>query len=284
MPSLAIVAAQISINVGAALGKGLFPLVGPGGVAALRTGFAAVMLMLVARIWRARLTAAHAPWLLLCGLSLGAMNLLIYWAFARIPIGLAVAIEITGPLAIVLVTARSVRDVLWLLLGLLGLVMLVPWPGNPAGLDPAGVAFALAAAACWAFYIIFAKRASEAEGATAIAVSMMIACLITFPAGIASAGEALLQWRVVGFGIVVAALSSALPYFLEMKALERSSLRLFGVVISSAPAIAALAGYVMLGEMLTAYQWLAVVLMISASAGSALGVRPSAARPGDIPV
>jgi inner membrane transporter RhtA len=274
--SLVVVAAQVSFNVGAALAKGLFATVGPEGVAALRTTIAALILLAIARPWRAAPTRSQRGWLILYGLALGGMNHLIYWAIERIPIGVAVAIEISGPLAVVLLTSRSLRDFLWLALALGGLALLVPWPGGDTPLDPLGVGFALGAAACWALYILFGKRASQVASRTAVALGMCVACCVTLPFGIAAAGSNLLLGPVLALGLAVAVLSSALPYLLEMQALGRLSSRVFGVVTSSAPAIAALVGFVLLGERLAPLQWLAIALMIAASAGCSLTAGPAA--------
>lgn len=276
---LAIVVAQLSTNLGAALGKSLFPLVGPEGVAALRTGISALILLAISRPWRIALTKRQATFLALYGLALGGMNLLIYLAIERLPIGVAIAIEISGPLSVVLLTSRSIRDFFWFALAVASLLMLMPWPGSQARLDPFGIAFAFGAAGCWALYILFGKRASELGSKTAVALGMPVACTVTLPFGIVMAGEKLLVSPVLWLGLVVALLSSAIPYMLEMKALERLSSRMFGVIISSAPAIGALAGYLILGEQLTLVQWLAVATMISASAGCALTAAPAVTRP-----
>jgi inner membrane transporter RhtA len=275
---LAIVAAQLSVNIGAAFAKSLFPLVGPEGVAAMRTGTAALILIVVVRPWRRALSRRQILWIVLYGLALGGMNLLIYWAFARIPIGVAVAIEIGGPLAVVLLTSRSARDFVWLALAVASVLLLMPWPGRDVPLDLAGIGFAMGAAVCWALYIVFGKRASEVESGTAVALGMTTASLVTIPIGVAAAGSRLLNPAIWGLGLVVALLSSAIPYMLEMKALERLSSRLFGVITSSAPAVAALAGFLMLGERLTPGQWIAILLMIGASAGCSLTSRPAASR------
>ncbi|WP_206435991.1 EamA family transporter [Altericroceibacterium xinjiangense] len=274
LAGLSILLAQFSLNIGAALGKGIFPQVGPEGIAALRTTIAALILLPIARPWRAMPDMRQLRVLLAYGLAVGGMNLLIYWAFERIPIGVAVAIEVTGPLAVVLATSRSVRDFLWFGLAVAGLMLLVPWPGHISTLDPLGIAFALAAAACWALYILIGKHASKVRGSTAVAIGMAAACLVTVPFGVATAGAGLLQGPVLATGLAVAVLSSALPYMLEMKALGKLPYRLFGVATSAAPAIAALCGFLVLGEQLTALQWIAVALMIGASAGCSLSARP----------
>ena len=276
---LTIVAAQLSINIGAALAKGLFPLVGPEGVAALRTAISAAILLAVARPWRAALSTRQAGHLLLYGLAMGGMDLLIYWAIARIPIGVAVAVEISGPLAVVLLTSRSLRDFLWFALAAGSLLLLIPWPGREARLDPAGLLFALGAAACWALYIVFGKRASEVKGSVAVALGMLAACLVTLPAGIAAAGAKLLLAPALGIGVAVALLSSALPYMLEMNAFGKLSSRLIGVVSSCAPAVGALTGFAILGERLSFHQWIAVIAMITASAGCSLTSRAPLERP-----
>lgn len=267
---LSVLAAQVSINVGAAFGKGLFAEVGPEGVAALRTSIAALILLAISRPWRRGLSRSQLTAVGLYGLALGGMNLLIYLAIARIPIGIAVAIEICGPLAVALIGARSAKDLVWLVLAVGGLLLLVPWPGADATLDLLGVACALAAATCWALYILLGKRALSVNGVEAVAMGMVVACVITVPIGVTQAGAGLLAPSALAVGIAVAALSSALPYVLEMRALRRLPSRVFGMISSSAPAIAALAGFFVLREQLSAVQWTAILLMMSASAGAAM--------------
>ncbi|WP_334181636.1 EamA family transporter [Novosphingobium sp.] len=280
LAGLSIVVAQASINLGAAFAKSLFPLLGPEGVAALRTTISAVILLAIARPWRSRITARQLRWLLVYGLVLGGMNLMIYWAFRRIPIGIGVAIEICGPLGVVLATSRSLRDFLWLALALGGLALLIPWPGRAQPLDLAGIAFALAAAACWALYILCGKRASEVGSTTAVSVGMTVACLVTVPFGIASA-PASLPLHALALGLVVALLSSALPYMLEMRAMTQLSSRIVGLLSSMAPALGAIVGFFVLDERLTGLQWLAVAMMIAASAGCSLGAKAPVAKARD---
>jgi len=277
--ALAIMGATCSLNLGAAVAKDMFAAVSFEGVVALRTGIGALLLLPLARPWRVRMSRAQWGWVLLYGLTMGAMNLLIYWSFLFIPIGVAVAIEIVGPLALVLAGSRTLGDWLWALLALTGLGLLVPWTDHAAALDWRGVALALAAAACWAAYILFGKQVSRIGGRQVVALGLAIACLVTVPLGIGRAGTALLSPAVLAMGALVAVLSSCLPYMLEMFALGRLSPRLFGLIISVAPAAAALAGYAVLGERLTLPQGVAVALMIAASAGAALTGRPAVSRP-----
>ena len=269
-PALAILASMVSVNVGAAFAKGLFPLVGPAGVTALRVGLAACLLLLFWRPWRRLPSRADARNLLVYGLMLGCMNLTIYAAFARIPIGVAIAIEVTGPLALVLLSSRRASDVAWVACAALGLWLLSPLhAGSSAPLDPIGVAWALAAAFCWAMYIVFGKRVSTLEGGHAVAWGMLAASLCAVPLGVAQAGGALFTPTVLAAGLAVALLSSILPYSLEMAALARLPRRVFGILISAGPAIGALAGYFVLGELLSGVQWLAIALIVVATAGSA---------------
>lgn len=268
-PGLAILASMVSVNAGAAWAKHLFPLVGSQGVTAVRVGLAALIMLAIVRPWRNPPARRDALNLLVYGLMLGCMNLLIYGAFARIPIGIAVAIEVVGPLGVVVLSSRRVRDFAWVLLAAFGLWLLAPVHEGVAPLDPAGVAYALGAAFCWAMYIVFGKRVSHLNGGQAVAWGMLAAALFTVPVGVAHAGGSLLLPTVLAGGLAVAVLSSALPYSLEMAALARLPRRVFGILVSAGPAFAALAGWVVLGERLTGMQWLAILLVILACGGAA---------------
>jgi inner membrane transporter RhtA len=269
VPSLAIAFGLVLQNIGAAFAKHLFPLVGSEGVTALRVGLSALLLAAFLRPWRAPPARRDIVNLAVYGFTLGCMNLLIYRAFALIPIGVAVAIEVTGPLAVVLAASRSPRDVGWVACAATGLWLLLPLHAGAATLDPVGVAYAFGAALCWAGYIVFGKRASTVAGGAAVAWGMLAASVFTVPLGIAYAGPALRSPSVWLGGLAVAVLSSAAPYSLEMIALKRLPRRVFGILVSAAPAIGALAGFFVLGERLATLQWLAIALVIVASAGSA---------------
>lgn len=274
-PALAILAAMVSTYLGAAWAKTLFALVGPAGTTALRVGLAAGLLMLAARPWRAlperRALPAFAGNVAVYGLMLGCMNLLIYTAFSLIPIGVAVAIETTGPLAVVLAASRRPRDLAWLACALAGLALLAPWSGATGRLDMRGAACALGAAFCWAMYIVFGKRASAHAGAPAVAWGMLAAAALVVPIGLVQAGRALFAPQVAAAGLAVALLSSALPYSLEMLALRRLPQRVFGMLVAAGPAVAALSGFLILGERLAPPQWAAIALVATACAGSAAG-------------
>lgn len=267
-PALAILGSLVSVNAGAAWAKGLFPVVGSAGVVALRVGLSALILLAIVRPWRFPLRRADVPNIVIYGVMLGAMNLFIYRSFERIPLGIAVAIEVTGPLAVVILSSRHARDFVWVACAAIGLWLLLPVAGASA-LDPAGVAYALAAAFCWAMYIVFGKRVSTLDGGQAVSWGLLAACVFVVPFGVTHAGGDLLAPAVLGGGLAVALLSSALPYTLEMTALKRLPQRVFGILVSAGPAVAALAGFLLLEERITTLQWLAIGLVTLACAGAA---------------
>jgi inner membrane transporter RhtA len=269
LPALAIASAMVSQNAGAAFAKSLFPVVGSEGVTALRVGLSALLLFVFLRPWRTPPARADIPKLVLYGVTLGSMNLLIYRAFALIPIGIAVAIEVSGPLTLVLLSSRRPRDFAWLACAVFGLWLLLPLHAGAAPLDLKGVAYAFGAATCWALYIVFGKRASGARGGNVVAWGMLAASALVVPLGGFYSGRAMLEPHILLAGLAVAVLSSALPYTLEMVALRRLPRRVFGILVSSSPAVSALAAFVVIGERLSALQWTAIALVIFASAGSA---------------
>jgi inner membrane transporter RhtA len=268
-PFLAIVGSIVSVNVGAAYAKGLFPLVGSAGITAVRVGLASIFLMAFWRPWRAPFARADAINVGIYGFMLGMMNLLIYAAFARIPIGIAIAIEVIGPLAVVVLSSRHLRDFAWVACAAFGLWLLAPTSPGSIALDPLGVAAALGAAFCWAMYIVFGKRVSTLKGGHVVAWGMFVAALFTVPVGVSQAGAALFAPQVLAGGLAVALLSSILPYSLEMMALSRLPRRVFGILVSAGPAMGALAGFFVLGEVLSTTQWLAIGMIVVATAGSA---------------
>ncbi|MDQ0542615.1 inner membrane transporter RhtA [Methylobacterium brachiatum] len=278
LPVAALVTGMVSLQYGATIAKNLFPVVGATGTSALRVGFSALILIAVWRPWRRSLARREAGWIALYGITLGLMNLLFYLAIARLPLGPAVAIEFAGPLAIALIASRRTTDFLWIGVAVAGLGLLLPIaPTSP--LDPLGVALALGAALAWALYILFGQRAGRIDGGQAVSLGMLVAALVAAPFGLAEAGAALLAPGVLMAGLLVALLSSALPYSLEMIALRRLDRKNFGVLMSLEPAVAACAGFALLGERLGAVQWLAIGLVIAASAGiTATSRRPAQER------
>ena len=262
--------AMASIQTGASLAKSLFPLVGAQGTTSLRLIFAAVILLLVLRPWRARFTAKSLRTVLIYGIALGGMNFLFYMSLRSVPLGIAVALEFTGPLAVALCASRKALDFVWVALAATGLLLLIPMGQESANLDITGVAYALGAGVCWAAYILFGQKAGEDNGIQTAALGVLIAAIFIAPIGVVHAGSALLDISLIPTAIGVAILSTALPYSLEMVALTRMPARTFGTFASMEPAFGAVSGMLFLHEHLSLTQWLAIVAIILASAGATL--------------
>jgi len=272
-PIALLLVAMLSIQAGASMAKSLFPAVGATGATALRLALATLILVAVFRPWRTRVSRAQWPLLLLYGASLGLMNLLFYKALETVPLGIAVALEFTGPLAVALFGSRHLRDVVWVALAVMGLLLLVPEQGA-RNVDLVGAAYALGAGACWAMYIVFGQRAGNAHGPQTVAIGSCIAAAVAVPFGVAHAGTALLAPALLPVALAVALLSTAIPYSLEMVALTKMPTRTFGMLMSLEPAIAAVCGLLFLHERLSLLQWLAIAAIIIASAGAAMTSRP----------
>ncbi|MFJ4346393.1 EamA family transporter [Pseudomonas sp. NPDC089401] len=199
---------------------------------------------------------------------LGLMNLLIYRAFLYIPVGIAVSIEVVGPLGVALLASRRRLDLLWVAMSACGLVLL-PWASGSAGLDIRGVAYALAAAVAWGSYVVLGKRVAV-HGKQAVASGMLIASAFAVPLGVSHAGGGLLEPSVLVTGLAVALLSSTVPFLLDMFAMRHLPAQVFGVLLSASPAVAALAGWCVLGETLSTSQCLGIMTIAIACAGAAL--------------
>ncbi len=271
---------MVSIQVGAALAKSLFSVVGASGVTALRVAISALILIAVWRPWRRHIARDDLRAIALYGAALGAMNLLFYQSLRTIPLGIAVAIEFVGPLTVALFASRRPRDVAWIGLAVLGLALLLPVQGGEQ-VDPLGVAYALGAGLCWGLYIVFGERAARVDGGQAVSLGMSVAALLVAPVGLAEAGTRLFEPSALLIGSLVAILSSALPYTLEMYGLRHLPRQAFGILMSLEPAVAALAAFAVLGERLSAIQGIAITCVIAASVGITLGARrlpPAASR------
>jgi inner membrane transporter RhtA len=259
-----VLAATGSLQVGAAFAVTLFDDLGPAGAAFLRLAFAAVVLW---AIWRPRL-AGDLRLAAAFGAALGLMNWSIYESIDRIPLGVAVTIEFAGPLLVAVIGSRRPLDGVWIVLAAAGILLLAdPGGGSIEGL---GVLFALSAAACWMAYIYLSQRTGQAfPGGSGLALAMAVGALIVLPAGVIQGGSALVEPDLLGAALVVALASSVLPYSLELEALRRLPAAVFGVLMSLEPAVAALAGLVVLGQDLGARELLAIGMVVVASAGAA---------------
>lgn len=272
---------MVFTQTGASFAKGLFPAVGAAGATTLRLTLAALVLLALFRPWRQKLTPDQWRAVLLYGGVMGAMNLFFYAALATIPLGVAVALEFTGPLAVALAGSRKPLDFVWIGLAVAGLAMLLPLGQTSGEIGLVGVLLALAAGACWAGYIVFGQRAGTGGGPHITALGVSIAAIIALPFGVATAGTALLDPAILPIALGVALLSSAIPYALDMVALPHLPSRLFGILMSGQPALGALSGFVILSESLGAWQLAGIAAIVIASLGAtvtiARGVPPPVA-------
>ncbi len=270
IPSAGLVVGAIaSVQFGSAIAATLFAQVGPAGSVLLRLVSATIVLMAV---WRPRIRGRSRRELglaALFGLVLAAMNLSFYAAIHRIPLGIAVSIEFVGPLGVAVAGSRRKLDFLWVGLAAAGILALTN--GNGHGVDALGVILALTAAAMWATYILVNARVGQAfPGGTGLALAMCVATVLVLPAGIAAGGSHLLDPRSLELGAAVGMLSSAIPYTFEMEALRRIAAPVFGVLMSIEPAMAALAGFIVLGQGLGIRALLGIALVVAASVGASL--------------
>jgi inner membrane transporter RhtA len=263
-----VVGAVSSVQFGAAIATSIFDEVGPSGTVFLRVLFAALVLT---AIWRPRMSGhsrRDVVLILLFGASLAGMNGTFYAALDRIPLGVAVTFEFVGPLSVAVFGSRRRLDLAWVALAAVGIVLLSDFGG--ADLDGLGVAFALIAGAFWAAYILLSAQVGQAfPGGGGLALAMLVAVVPLAPLGIADGGDGLLVAWVLAAGFAVAMLSSAIPYTLELEALRRLPEAVFGVLMSLEPVVAALAGFVVLGQDLGARELVAIGMVVVASAGAA---------------
>jgi inner membrane transporter RhtA len=259
-----------SVQVGAALAKTLFDELGSGGTVLVRVASAAVVLAL---IWRPRIaghTRRELRYVLLFAAVLAGMNSLFYASLDRIPLGIAVTFEFVGPLGVAVLGSRRALDLVWVGLAAAGILLLSDFGG--ADLDRLGVALALLAGAFWAAYILLSVRVGQAfPGGSGLSLAMLLAAVPLAPIGVADAGSQLLVPWILLVGAAVGVLSSAIPYALELESLRSLPAHVFGVLMSLEPAVAALAGFVVLGEELAAREVGAILLVVAASAGAAWG-------------
>ncbi|WP_081716469.1 EamA family transporter [Asticcacaulis sp. AC460] len=267
-PYLALLAGMVALACGTSFAKSLFPVLGAEGTSAMRVGLAALILLAIWRPWRFGFSRRDLTAMVLYGVVTGGMNLMFYMSLRTIPLGLALAIEFTGPLTLALVHARRPIHFVWVGCAVAGLVMLLPIGRGAIQLDPVGVLLAGMAGVCWALYIVFGKRMSHLPAGPSVAIGMTTAALVILPFGVARAGLELFNPALLLAGLAVAVFSSALPYSLEMIALRRLPERTFGVLTSGEPAVGALAGLLFLSEQLSGLQWLAIAAIVVAASGS----------------
>ena len=267
MPApLLVLAGVASTQVGAATAKTLFDDLGSSGTVLVRTVFTALVLCL---LWRPRLTGHTRSDLITAaafGVALAAMNWSFYAALDRIPLGIAVTIEFVGPLSVAVLGSRRPLDFTWVVLAAAGILLLARGGGD---VETAGVLLALLAGFFWAMYILLSVRTGRAfPGGSGLAIAMVLGSFLLLPVGVADGGDALLDPGLLAIGFCVAMLSSAIPYSLELEALRRLPARVLGILLSTEPAVAALAGFLVLGEGLRLRDAVAIALVAAASAGA----------------
>lgn len=271
---LLVVGAAVSVQIGAAVAKSLFDTLSPQGVVFLRLLFGSAALWAIARPRLRGRPRADLRLLAVLGVLLVTMNLLFYASLDRLPLGIAVTVEFLGPLGLAVIGSRRLLDLVWVVLAAGGVLLLADGGGEQV--TAVGIAFALAAGVLWALFIVVGTRVGQTfDGPTALAPAMLLGAALAAPWGIASAGGHLGDAQLVGAAVGVGLLSSALPWSLEMESMRRLPPAVLGVVVSIEPAVAALAGYLFLDERLRLRAWLAIAMVIAASAGAALRRPPT---------
>ncbi|HJE53401.1 MAG TPA: EamA family transporter [Acinetobacter pseudolwoffii] len=265
---LILLIAMISMQSSGSFAKylfGQFPILT---VSAMRLLLGAVILALIFKIWQIHFRQIKWPAILSYGLALSGMNLLFYLSIDRLPLGIAVAFEFIGPLSVALFYARQKFDFVWVGLAILGLILLFPFDQAAQPLDPVGILFALSAGACWALYIVAGQKPSGVSGNHTVCLGMLVGMLVLMPIAL-FAGIPAHTFEPISllYFMALAVLASALPFTLEMIALRNLTALSFGTLMSLEPAIAALSGFIFLGETLLWTQWLALATIISASIG-----------------
>jgi inner membrane transporter RhtA len=278
-PQVLLLGGIASVQFGAAFANKLFAQAGPAGTVLLRLVLSALMLTIAVRPSLRGRTRSDLRAVVAYGLILGTMNWSFYEAIDRLPLGVAVTIEFTGPLAVAIAGSRRALDGLWALLAGGGVVLLA-LRGESQDISPAGVLLALVAGACWAGYILTSKRVgSTFAQLDGLAIALCIGAVVVLPAGLAQGGSALLRPTVVLGGLAVAILSSILPYSFELIALRRITAATFGILMSLEPAVAALAGVILLGQELHPVTVVAIVMVVLASVGTTVAARRPVREP-----
>ncbi|GAA4220617.1 inner membrane transporter RhtA [Streptosporangium album] len=275
-PSGLVLLAILSVQVGAGFAKDLFSQLPPSAVVFLRIATGALVMGVVARPRLKGLTRLDVGLGVAFGVTLGVMNLSFYEALARLPMGIAVAIEFLGPLGVAVAASRRRLDLLWVGLAASGVVLLAPWGTTVSRISWAGIGFALVAAVCWAGYILLSAAVGQRfPGTTGLSFAMIASFLLIAPVGIGTGGAELLRPEILLIGLGVGLLSSVIPYSIELEALRRMPKQVFGILMSLEPAVAAVVGLLVLGEVLQVREWAAIGCVVVASVGATRSARRS---------
>jgi inner membrane transporter RhtA len=269
-PVPAVLLAIVSVQGGAAIAKGIFPLMGATGTATLRIVLSAIILLLAYRPQISKISKQQWKLIIPYGITLGAMNLSFYLSLSRIPLGLAVTLEFLGPLVLAISSSRKALDFLWALLAAAGIFLIAPWSVD-SKLDLLGTALALLAGTFWAAYILIGGRVSKLmDGGQAVSVGMAVASCVVIPFALVDGSFVQLDFKLLGLGLAIALLSSAIPYTLEMSALKHIPAKTFSILMSLEPAVAAICGIIFLSEHLSPKEWISIFLVVIASLGATL--------------
>jgi len=256
----------ISVQTGGAIAKTLFPVLGPESVALMRLGLSAILLWIIFRPWKIfQKDAPKLRDLIAYGAILSLMNLLIYKSFSHISVGIAISIEVLGPLALAIFISRNKSDFLWGGLSLIGLILL-PLGKSDNSFNYMGMAYALGAAVCWGLYIIYGTKVAKGGGSS-VAIGMMVASLCVMPFGISNIEQMFSSYLIFGICVVVTLLSSFIPFLLDMFAMKSLPPKIFGVLLSASPIVSALSGWLILGERLNIYQLAGITVIMIACTG-----------------
>ncbi|MFC4211494.1 DMT family transporter [Pedobacter lithocola] len=268
-PVPAVILSIVSVQGGAAIAKGIFPVIGAAATSSLRIVLSAIILILFNRPNLRNLTPQQWKTVSLYGITLGLMNLIFYKAIERIPLGLGVTLEFIGPLVLAISGSKRALDFLWVVLAAIGIAFIAPWKSD--GVDLVGVILALIAGIFWAAYIVLGGRISKImDGGKAVTIGMMFASAVIIPFALADGILNNIKPGIFMAGLALALLSSAIPFTLEMKALKKMPAKTFSILMSLEPAAGALSGLIFLNEYLSVYEWIAVILVIVASAGATI--------------
>lgn len=271
MPVLLVILSMISLVSGASLAKTLFESLGPETTTVLRLAVSTGFMFLFWRPWQNQISKNQLKSIAIYGASVGAMNLAFYLAIARLPIGLAIAIEFLGPLSVAIYYSKRILDFLWIVLASVGILLILPLTEIQQKVDIIGVSYALFAAACWALYIVQGKKTSAVAPPSLTApIGMFIGFLVTLPFGLQNIQNAVSDVNLIYLAIAVGLLSSAIPYSLELIALPKLSSKHFSLLLSLEPVIGGIIGWIILKESLTSLQIAAMICIIAASVGSTL--------------
>lgn len=262
---LAATLSLVSVQIGASVAKTLFPVLGPETVALVRLGISAILLCVIFRPWQLFYQQTNWRNLVIYGMFISGMNVLVYKAFAYMSVGLAISIEVLGPLTVAMLMSKRKQDLLWAGCALIGIVIL-PLGGVNQNFSYQGMGLALAAAICWGLYIIYGRRVASAGGSS-VAVGMLVAALCALPVGFQHLDLVVSSYKVFFTCVFVSLFSSMIPFLLDIVAMKRLAAHVFGMLLSASPAISALAAWCILGEALNLYQILAIIMIMVACIG-----------------